>query len=195
MQCRIIELDPPRRLTFAWSDSGGVTMTSSRRASDVLLTADPPRHSGPRHAPHVSAGWHAHLDILDARLAGSEPAPFWDSWRRLRADYDARSPPEAPARSSRHATVVHWSGSGVAVRPPPPCGATDTAGRTGGRGEKICHGMVVFHLRPAAENWYPALHRRRGRLDACKKSGFGQLVAPQVWRDGLFLCPLLFDIY
>ena len=33
----------------------------------------------------VSAGWHLHLDILEARVRGIEPAPFWDGWRRLRA--------------------------------------------------------------------------------------------------------------
>ena len=32
----------------------------------------------------VGAGWHAHLDMLVARLTGKEPEPFWDGWSRLR---------------------------------------------------------------------------------------------------------------
>jgi hypothetical protein len=40
----------------------------------------------------VSAGWHMHLDILVARAAGKEPAPFWDGWIRLQKEYDRRMP-------------------------------------------------------------------------------------------------------
>ena len=40
----------------------------------------------------VSAGWHAHLDMLVARLTGTEPEPFWDGWSRLKAEYDQRIP-------------------------------------------------------------------------------------------------------
>ena len=41
---------------------------------------------------NVSAGWHAHLDVLVARLTGEEPAPFWDGWSRLKTEYDRRIP-------------------------------------------------------------------------------------------------------
>jgi hypothetical protein len=41
---------------------------------------------------NVSAGWHAHLDVLAARLTGEEPEPFWDHWADLRADYERRLP-------------------------------------------------------------------------------------------------------
>ena len=40
----------------------------------------------------VSAGWHMHLDVLAARAAGREPAPFWDGWEDLKAAYDRRLP-------------------------------------------------------------------------------------------------------
>jgi hypothetical protein len=40
----------------------------------------------------VSTGWHAHLDMLAARLNDEEPGPFWDRFSRLRADYDQRIP-------------------------------------------------------------------------------------------------------
>jgi hypothetical protein len=38
----------------------------------------------------VGPGWHAHIDVLAARMSGTEPAPFWDNWTRLKADYDKR---------------------------------------------------------------------------------------------------------
>jgi hypothetical protein len=40
----------------------------------------------------VSTGWHAHLDMLAARLSGEESEPFWDRFSRLRAEYDRRIP-------------------------------------------------------------------------------------------------------
>ena len=40
----------------------------------------------------VSTGWHAHLDMLVARLTGEEPGPFWDGFTRLQAEYDRRIP-------------------------------------------------------------------------------------------------------
>ncbi len=38
----------------------------------------------------VGPGWHAHLDVLAARLRGSEPEPFWEGWKRLPAAYEKR---------------------------------------------------------------------------------------------------------
>ena len=40
----------------------------------------------------VSTGWHAHLDMLAARLNGETSEPFWDGFNRLRAEYDRRIP-------------------------------------------------------------------------------------------------------
>jgi hypothetical protein len=33
-----------------------------------------------------------HLDVLAARVRGTEPAPFWDGWARLKQDYAERLP-------------------------------------------------------------------------------------------------------
>ena len=38
----------------------------------------------------VSAGWHAHLDILRDRMEGREPDGFWRSHARLEAEYERR---------------------------------------------------------------------------------------------------------
>ena len=43
---------------------------------------------------NVSAGWHAHLDVLAARLAGEEPEPFWDHWSYLRPNMTSAFRPE-----------------------------------------------------------------------------------------------------
>jgi uncharacterized protein YndB with AHSA1/START domain len=88
----ITELDPPRRLAFTWDESGDVSIELAPRGPDVLLTLthrDLPRRS---MMLGVSAGWHAHLDVLEARARGTDPAPFWDAWAKLRADYDRRLP-------------------------------------------------------------------------------------------------------
>ena len=92
MQSRITELDPPRKLAFAWRDSGDVSFELTPRGSEVLLTLIHRRLPNRSTELGVSAGWHAHLDVLVARLRGAEPGPFWDSWRRLRAEYDRRLP-------------------------------------------------------------------------------------------------------
>jgi len=90
MQCRITELDPPRRLAFTWSNSGDVCFDLTPQDGDVLLTVTHHRLASSTAKLAVSAGWHAHLDLLVARTEGRTPAPFWDSWTRLRAEYEQR---------------------------------------------------------------------------------------------------------
>jgi uncharacterized protein YndB with AHSA1/START domain len=92
MQSRIVEYDPPRKLTITWSGSGNVSFELAQRGDDVLLTVIhrrlPDRSSLLMHA----AGWHIHLDILAARMTGEKPETFWDGWSRLMTDYDQRLP-------------------------------------------------------------------------------------------------------
>ena len=92
MQSRITEFDPPRKLAFTWGVSGGVSFELEPKGDDVLLTVI--HHRVPDRATllKVSAGWHAHLDTLVARVTGEEPAPFWDVWSRLQKEYDRRLP-------------------------------------------------------------------------------------------------------
>jgi uncharacterized protein YndB with AHSA1/START domain len=92
MQSRITELDPPRKLSFSWNGSGDVTFTLEPRGNKVLLTLIHRRLPNRTMLLRVSAGWHMHLDVLAARAAGQEPAPFWDGWKRLQEDYDRRLP-------------------------------------------------------------------------------------------------------
>jgi uncharacterized protein YndB with AHSA1/START domain len=92
MPSRITELDPPRKLSIAWSNSGDVTFELEPKGYKVLLTLTHRRLPNRTTMLMVGAGWHMHLDVLVARATGEEPAPFWDGWSRLKQDYDRRIP-------------------------------------------------------------------------------------------------------
>jgi uncharacterized protein YndB with AHSA1/START domain len=92
MQSRVIELDPPRKLVIGWGASGEVSFELERQGGGVLLTLIHRRVPDRAMLLNVSAGWHVHLDILEARASGTDPAPFWDSVSRLKPEYDRRLP-------------------------------------------------------------------------------------------------------
>jgi uncharacterized protein YndB with AHSA1/START domain len=94
MQSRIIELDPPHKLAFAWGEkqTGKVAITLQTKGSDVLLTLIHERLPDDRAIRlRIQAGWHGHLDMLVARISGTNPQPYWDTWTRLQKEYEARS--------------------------------------------------------------------------------------------------------
>jgi uncharacterized protein YndB with AHSA1/START domain len=91
MQSRIITCEPPRRLAFTWGESGSVTISLKPQGGDVLLTLVHERLGERGMQVMIGAGWHAHLDILVARVSGRQPAePFWDGWAKLKKDYESR---------------------------------------------------------------------------------------------------------
>jgi uncharacterized protein YndB with AHSA1/START domain len=90
MECRITELDPPRRLAITWGSTGGVSFELAPRGDKVLLTVVHRRLPDRATMLNVGAGWHTHLDLLVARIAGDTTAPFWDSWLALKQDYEKR---------------------------------------------------------------------------------------------------------
>jgi uncharacterized protein YndB with AHSA1/START domain len=93
MESRIIELDPPRKLVFAWGkEDSDVSITLEPRGERVLLTVTHRRLPTRGMLVGVSTGWHAHLDMLVASLSGETSEPFWDRFSRLRAEYDRRIP-------------------------------------------------------------------------------------------------------
>jgi uncharacterized protein YndB with AHSA1/START domain len=89
MKSQVTRVEPPRLLAFGWNN-GEVTFELEPQGSEVLLTITHRRLPDRNNVMGVSAGWHAHLDVLAARLAGREPESFWANWTRLRAAYDAR---------------------------------------------------------------------------------------------------------
>ena len=92
MQSEITELDPPRKLAFSWGNTGGVSFELETKGDMVLLTVIHRRLPDRATMLMVGSGWHMHLDVLAARVAGSEPEPFWDGWSRLKKEYDRRLP-------------------------------------------------------------------------------------------------------
>ncbi|MBL8567843.1 MAG: SRPBCC family protein [Phreatobacter sp.] len=92
LKSEITELDPPRRLGISWGATGGVTFELQPRSDGVLLTIVHKRATDRTTLLNVSAGWHRHLDILEARMNGQKPDTFWDGWLRLKKDYEARFP-------------------------------------------------------------------------------------------------------
>jgi uncharacterized protein YndB with AHSA1/START domain len=92
MQSRITELDPPHKLAITWGTAGGVSFELERKGEEVQLTVVHSRLPDHSTLLNVSAGWHMHLDILVARLAGTEAGLFWDGWSRLKQEYSRRLP-------------------------------------------------------------------------------------------------------
>lgn len=91
-QCSITEVEPPRKLGFVFGAHGIVTIELAPRGDKVLLTLVHSRIPDRGTLLGVSAGWHAHLDVLAARAAGTEPKPFWDHMLQLKGEYAARLP-------------------------------------------------------------------------------------------------------
>ena len=91
MQSHVIEVDPPHRLTFTWQN-GEVTFALEPRGEQVLLTVSHRGISDRNNMLMIGAGWHTHLDVLAAITHGEAPAPFWDQWASLRAEYDQLLP-------------------------------------------------------------------------------------------------------
>lgn len=92
MQCRILEVDPPHRLVITWGVQSEVTFTLEQQGSGTLLTLLHRRVPDRGALLNVSAGWHAHLDAMAARLEGRSIGAFWPAWAALKQDYDLRHP-------------------------------------------------------------------------------------------------------
>lgn len=92
MRCRIVEIDPPRRLVITWQGSGDVTFDLQPSGDEVLLSVIHARLPDRETLLKVSAGWHMHLDLLVACATGGRRQPFWEGWSRLQQEYGRRLP-------------------------------------------------------------------------------------------------------
>ena len=92
MVCQITELDPPHKLAITWGTTGGVSFTLEPKGDKVLLTVTHHRVPERNMLLNVSAGWHAHLDAMVTRMNGGKVSSFWETWSRLKAEYDRRLP-------------------------------------------------------------------------------------------------------
>jgi len=90
LQCEITELDPPHKIGFTWGSTGGVLIELIERENSVLLTLTHRRILDREALANIAPGWHAHLDVLAAKIAGKQVAPFWDHWAGLKKEYAKR---------------------------------------------------------------------------------------------------------
>lgn len=90
--CTVTDAEPPRKLRFVWPDVGDVSFELEPVGDQVVLTVTHRRLPDRGTSIMVGAGWHMHLDILAARVAGTTPPSFWSGWARLREDYARRIP-------------------------------------------------------------------------------------------------------
>lgn len=89
---RIEEVQPQRLLRITWPGVGEVSFALEPRGDKVLLTVTHRRLASRDMCLMVGAGWHMHLDILLAQVAGAPAPSFWHGWVRLRAEYEQRIP-------------------------------------------------------------------------------------------------------
>jgi uncharacterized protein YndB with AHSA1/START domain len=87
--CTFVEVEAPRRMSYIWPGVGEVSIELEAVDNDVMLTLTHRRLSGEALILNVCAGWHAHLDLLVAKLEGTPPPSLWNRWQRLRSDYEA----------------------------------------------------------------------------------------------------------
>jgi uncharacterized protein YndB with AHSA1/START domain len=96
MKGHVIEADPPRRLVHGWSESSEtpneIVFELAERGDKVLLTLTHRRLATRSGMVDVAAGWHTHLDILQAKLEERDPPPFWSTHERLEEEYQRRIP-------------------------------------------------------------------------------------------------------
>jgi len=93
---RVVAYKPPHLLVYRWShggdDASEVRVELEERGGEVQLTLTHERLPSRDWLLSVSAGWHTHLDILAALLAGERPSSFWRTMAANEADYDRRIP-------------------------------------------------------------------------------------------------------
>lgn len=86
--CELLEVEPPRRLRYAWPGVGEVCFELAPAGADVLLTITHRQLSGERLILNVCAGWHAHLVLLIARVGGTPAPSLWATWKHWRGAYE-----------------------------------------------------------------------------------------------------------
>lgn len=91
MRGRITQIDPPRLLSFTWSERAGESEASFElkpHGDDVLLVVTHRRLADRDEMRSVAAGWHTHLDILADNLHERTPRPFWSSHSKAEDEYE-----------------------------------------------------------------------------------------------------------
>ena len=91
MDSEIVIWDEPRRLEFKWGE-GTVTFELEPKGGKTLLTLTHTGITTRAGKVGISAGWHAHLDLLVSDVSATPRAPFWTRYAALNAMYEGRVP-------------------------------------------------------------------------------------------------------
>ena len=94
---KVVACEPPHRLVFTWGDAPNMTASESSEVEVVLATEGDRvrltlkhRRLEPDAMSGVGAGWHTHIGILQDRMEGRQPRPFWRTHTTLEAEYIER---------------------------------------------------------------------------------------------------------
>jgi uncharacterized protein YndB with AHSA1/START domain len=89
----VLRWDPPRILSYTFSDDSDVTFELIPEGDQVrLILTHRCRGEDLPELTNYAGGWHTHLAILLAQLEGGTPPPFWATHSRLKAEYDKVQP-------------------------------------------------------------------------------------------------------
>jgi uncharacterized protein YndB with AHSA1/START domain len=84
----ITQIDPPRRIGFTWGRSGSeVVFELIPQGTQVRLVLTHSKLADPVERDEVTAGWHAHADVLADRLHRRVPPGFWSRHALIEALY------------------------------------------------------------------------------------------------------------
>ena len=89
----ITRIEAPRLLSYTFGPGGPqseVTFELEPRGKEVLLVITHRRIADPKTLVGFTAGWDVHVGILEDRLNGVEPRPFWTTHARLKREYEAK---------------------------------------------------------------------------------------------------------
>ncbi len=89
---RVTVCEPPRKLAYIFGDAGEVSFELKPAGDKILLTLIHSKAPDRGTMLGVSAGWHAHVDVLVGILTGRKSKPFWDNWAALKPVYDKNIP-------------------------------------------------------------------------------------------------------
>lgn len=96
LQSRILACDPPRLLSYTFSESPGdeseVYFELTPRGEEVVLVLTHRRLADRKAMVSVASGWHSHLAVLEERLNGRELYSFWRVFEEVEAQYEQQIP-------------------------------------------------------------------------------------------------------
>lgn len=90
---RVTRCEPPHLLAHTWEfedEASEVCYELEEQDDKVRLVLTHRKLDTSKMVLSVSAGWHAHLDILIDVLEGAQPRPFWKTHTDLEAEYEQR---------------------------------------------------------------------------------------------------------